>query len=211
MRRQFLALPTVMLLAATLVGCSSDSPMAPAGSTPEQLEGRSMSTFINNPDGGGLRIFRANAHIAFLSFDPRSSLAAVATTLNLCDGAVLEPADVQDVDDDPSAFPFTRTRELILADVNIHIIDRSEAGSCFGARWIASGTGKFVLTDNDLNAFLRPNNNANSFGYSTHGLLTDGNGHDHRFSGGFRAVWDGEDFATMQRRDRFNLHPVGKP
>lgn len=208
--RSVTTLATLLFLAMFTIACA-EQPTSPADlADASEVTVDPLSNFNNNPDGGSIHIFRFQSHVVFAIFDPNSSLAAAITTANECGGGVLEPADIQDVDQDPDAFPFTRTRELIQADpVNIHIIDESLPGDCFGFAQVAQGTGKAMLTDNDVNTFLIPNNNANAFGIKANGKLADAAGQSWHFSGHARFVWDGEDFSTLKVNEKFNLEPTG--
>lgn len=206
--RSLATLATLLFLA---VFACAEQPTSPADlAETSEVTVDPLSNFNNNPDGGSIHIFRYQRHVVFALFDPNSSLAAAITTADQCGGGVLEPADVQDVVEDPDAGPFTRVRELILADpVNIHIVDFSSPGSCFGLAQVAQGTGKAMLTDNDVTAFLIPGNNANAFGIMANGKLVDDTGQRWTFSGQTRFVWDGEDLSTLKVNEKFNLKPTG--
>lgn len=208
--RSLTTFTTLLFLAVFTIACA-EQPTSPADlAEPSEVAVDPLSNFNNNPDGGSIHIFRYQSHVLFAIFDPNSSLAAAITTADECGGGVLEPADIQDVDEDPDAFPFTRSRELIQADpVNIHIVDLSLPGSCFGLAQVAQGTGKAMLTDNDVTAFLIPGNNANAFGIMANGKLVDDAGQRWTFSGQARFVWDGEDLSTLKVNERFNLKPTG--
>jgi hypothetical protein len=58
---------------------------------------------------------------------------------------------------------------------------------------LASGMASFHLNDNDLNVFLRDNQNANSFGVKAHGDLFSPDGEPLKFQFVWHVVWDGVD------------------
>lgn len=208
--RSLTPMATLFFLTVFAVACT-EQPTSPTGlaeSSAVALDPK--SNFNNSPDGGSIHIFRYQQHIVFALFDPNSTLAAAITTADECGGGVLEPADVQDIVEDPDAFPLTRVHELIEADpVNIHILDFTLPGNCFGFAQVAAGTGKAMLTDNDAFAFLYPSNNANAFGIKANGKLVDDAGQRWTFSGHARFVWDGEDLSTLKVNEKFNLKPTG--
>lgn len=72
---------------------------------------------------------------------------------------------------------------------------------------IATGTASVVLTDNDEGAWwYETGPNANAYGISAHGKLTNGDGERVMFSVHDRVVWDGDDPATFQTNSKVNLH-----
>jgi hypothetical protein len=72
---------------------------------------------------------------------------------------------------------------------------------------LASGTTRFVLTDNDLYTFLYDTNkNTNAFGFQRHGKLTNDNGETLIFSGHFRGVWDGVIYESLKTSIRIILN-----
>jgi hypothetical protein len=72
---------------------------------------------------------------------------------------------------------------------------------------VATGTSDLVLTDNDLDVGLTPDNvNWNAFGFTAHGLLTAQDGSDVHFNGVERCVWDGNNGATFSCVERINMH-----
>jgi len=204
MRRVLTLLVAISLVAAT--GCDRQ-PVAP---TAEPDAGAPVFNFNNNPDGGSLHIYRSQYYAYFLLFDTETPLVAVLSSTPDC-GGFLEPADVQNIVEDPYDVIHNRVHELMVADpINIFIVDLAAEGACFGFDLVASGSGKLISTDSDYYAFFRPNNNANSFGFDVHGRVVDGEGRTWHFNGHNRTVWDGEDFATMKAKEQFNLKPTGK-
>ena len=199
----------MFLIAGTFVaatGCDRQ-PVAP---TAEPDAGAPVFNFNNNPDGGSLHIYRSQYYAFFLLFDTETPLVAVLSSTPDC-GGFLEPADVQNIVEDPYDVIHHRVHELMVADpINIFIVDLAAEGACFGFDLVASGSGKLISTDSDYYSFFRPNNNSNAFGFNVHGKVVDRDGQSWNFSGHNRTVWDGEDFDTIKAQEQFNLKPTGR-
>jgi len=139
----------MFLIAGTLIaatGCDRQ-PVAP---TAEPDVGAAVFNFNNNPDGGSLHIYRSQYYAFFLLFDTESTLVSVLSSTPDC-GGFLEPADVQNVVEDPYDVIHSRVQELMKADpINIFIVDLSQDGACFGydlVAWApASSSAPTVIT-----------------------------------------------------------------
>jgi hypothetical protein len=72
--------------------------------------------------------------------------------------------------------------------------DLDEVGCPIGrAAPIAFGQVRLHFTDNDVVAFIGDNQNANAWGFTAQGVLTQSNGQPVQFSSIHRNVWDGVD------------------
>lgn len=199
-------LTSLALVLGLMVGACSERPVLTA--TDEAVfspDVRTLDNFSNNPDNGNDRVFRFEQNVFFVIFDPNSTLAVAHSSFPDC-GGDLEPVSTQWIQDNPDDPLSAKIREVTLADpINIFVVDLAQAGNCFGFRLVASGTGKLVNTDNDIFTFLRPNNNANAFGFTAQGRLTAPAGDRVHYNGVSKVVWDGEDFATLRVNEHFNL------
>ena len=210
--------PTVLVLAVAMaLGCA-DQPTTPSTMT----DGVGLApafTFIKNPDNGNPHIYRFESDVFYLIFQFPSGpppagtpdLVAVHSTTPDCGGG-LEPADIQQVIENPDDPASGKIRELTLADpINIFIVDLSQPGSCFGFELVASGEGKLVNTDNDVLVFLRDSNNANAFGFTAHGQLYGPDGRMAHYNGASKVTWDGNDGSKFfHTNEHFNFKWTGK-
>ncbi len=77
----------------------------------------------------------------------------------------------------------------------------------FNNELVASGTGDFTWTDNDLLTFLTTDNiNADAFGFQVQGNLTTPDDASVAFRVVSRAVWDGVDVNSFKAVNRVILH-----
>lgn len=198
--------PTLVALFG-IAACSEPSGFAAAPGGPS-------FDFLENTDNGNPRILRIGSTGGWLLVDAEHNLFSVQAGTNRQFGC--HSADVFDVismqhllsnPDDPAArammapglgedvylavyrgpFPFANCADLM-------------------SRKIAEGTGRFVITDNDLAPLDRVNHNHNAFGFTAHGTLdrVDGAGTVH-YNGVSKCEWDGEDLASLKCMDKINL------
>lgn len=207
-------LTSLAMALGLVVGACGEQPVPTATDEAVFSTGvRTLDNFSNNPANGNDRVFRFEQNVFFLIFQfpddvpppGTPDLVAVHSSTPDC-GGILEPVGTQWIMDNPDDPLSAKIREVTLADpVNIFVVDLAQAGSCFGFRLVASGTGKLVNTDNDIFTFLRPNNNANAFGFTAQGRLTTPAGDRVHYNGVSKMVWDGEDFGTFKVNEHFNL------
>jgi len=169
--------------------------------------------FMNNPDNGNPRILRFGSTAGFLIVDVEHNLfslqAGTSRQFGCAPATVFDVMSVQWILENPDD-PLARIMETRLGEDVYIAVYRGPFpfADCADlmSRKIAEGTGNFVNTDNDLNPFLRDDNNHNAFGFTAQGRLVTPTSDVLQYNGVSKCVWDGHDGATVKCVDRINLH-----
>lgn len=194
-----------MLVPLFLLACGEE----PA--TPTLEQGPSFN-FMNNPDNGNPRIARYGDVFGLLIVDETHGLFSLQAAWDRQFGCVGTPEiytlmDVQDILENPDDPAAGRIVDLVQAQ-GIYIAVYQDydawAASDFDcadlfARKLGEGTGKVIYTDNDLLVYLRPNSNANAYGFTAQGAVSLVGGGTAKYKGVLRCVWDGEDGSRINR------------
>jgi len=193
--------PLVLVFVLFSLACTDEptSPVAPNETAPAPA-----FNFNNNPDGGSTHIYRYNGNFFFVIEDSESPLVSLHTTAPVCGAGILEPVDIQRVQENPDDPMSGKVRQLQLADpINIFVGDTSQPGTCFGIKLLASGTGKLVETDNDRFA---AGDNANAWGFVASGVLYSPSGQKAHYSGHIKFAANDNKF---HRDQKFNFRWAG--
>ena len=178
---------------------------------PAIVQGPSFN-FTNNPDNGNPRIARYGDVFGLLIIDDAHGLFALQAATDRQFGCNETPElytlmDVQDIlesPDDPAAgqiVDLVQARGVYVAvyrDWSGWEAAQFDCADLF-TRKLAEGTGKVVYSDNDLLVYLRPNTNANAYGFEAQGDVEMVGGGTAKYRGVLRCVWDGEDGARINK------------
>jgi hypothetical protein len=200
-------LGVVATLAIVLVGCSeqADPPTALQPDAPSVMMGHGP------PASSGPIVVRYDDLATFLIIDPDTHVGAFfgADIMAICSGAasgfdrvwfrdIFVPAGED------------RINELVKGDdVRASLWDPAPADcdEVLARGPTASGTGRFVSTDNDLLIFFRPDNrNANAFGVQGQAAVETATGEALGVNAISRCLWDGKDPATLGCKDKVMVH-----
>jgi hypothetical protein len=215
MRKLALALVPLLLLA-----CGQE----PAAPTLQAVQPTPAFTFANNPDNGNPRILRFGDVAGFLLIDPQTNLFSLQAGTNRQFGCIDPPElftfmDVQNIlhnPDDPIVGQINEVRLGRGVYIAVYQGFDGWVGSGFDcsdlfSRKLAEGTGNFTNTDNDIFAFLLPEdgkiprNNYDAFGFVAQGWLTRVDGGTASYNGVSKCVWDGVDLASLKCNDKINF------
>jgi len=177
------------LLPLVFAACTEQATVAPIDDGP-------AFNWMNNPDGGGLRVYRSADHYAACWSDATNGMRACHATVPLGQGS--EPDCGLQADAEPGAWQEVLAREDVYedwdrvlthfqGDVYITVRDQNSPGTCFDSELVAEGWGAITHLDNDIYGTVEPN--TNTWGASAHGALMTPGGEKVQYSGHFRAMW----------------------
>jgi len=173
------------LLPFLLIACSEQLPVEPVQVEP-------AFDWMNNPDNGNIKVYRAASDWVVCFTDPANGLRACHATVPLGGGSEPDcglqqteaPVSYQDVGFYVGENPQSWLHAISQGDAWITIRDTNEPGECFGNALVAEGWGRTSHNDNDVFG-TGDGANANTWRYRGHGVLGDlmYNGHWQRVCG----------------------------
>jgi hypothetical protein len=196
-----------LLLAIPLLVLACDrAPVAPTTGN------RMSADFMNNPDNGNLHIWRSQyGGVAVGWTDPSNGLRAHHYTEPVVSGSCGTSGPHSDLDWQEIAwvdsYDFLASRFIANAsgDVYIIVMDTQTPGTCFGYQEVAEGWGTMQLNDTDeIPWYPNDRHNVDSFGWTTHGVLTAPDGTTMQYTGRAHQSYNpdtGIGHGTMRRVD----------